>query len=256
MSQYDSGSEQVPDSPAPDAAVGISSTTTAASAASAAPTVLGAPASKTARMSTMTKSLTAVGVAAVIAVGGTIAVTSASAATAGAAQLPSGYGASSTGGADGTVRGGGGGLPGARGPIGTALHGEFVASDPAAATTAGGTTATIVERMQAGSVTAVSATSITVKSTDNFSATYVVPSGLAVTAYSVGTKVMVLAKVSGSTVTLVSIHGPRPAGAAGDRDGFRGRGGPGAEGRVPGATPPSGTGTSGAPSTATTKPTI
>jgi len=99
---------------------------------------------------------------------------------------------------------------GERLPIGNARHGEFVVPDNS--TTAGATT--MVERMQTGSVTAVSATSITVKSTDNFPATDVVPAGFAVTAFPVGTTVRVIAKVSGSTVTLVTLHAARTPGTA------------------------------------------
>lgn len=102
-------------------------------------------------------------------------------------------------------------------------------------------------------------TSITVKGTDNFSATYVVPAGLAVTAFPVGTTVRVIAKVSGSTVTLVTIHAARTPGTAGV-DGKRRSGGPAGpggtdqQGGLPGGTPRQG-GT-GSPSTTTVKPTI
>jgi hypothetical protein len=88
---------------------------------------------------------------------------------------------------------GGGGLPGA-------LHGEYVNSS--------GKTI----RFQTGKVTAVSSTSITVVSTDNYSGTYVVSSATTInngnsqiSAITTGTTVTVSGTASGSTVTATQI---------------------------------------------------
>src|SRR5258708_39143362 len=69
------------------------------------------------------------------------------------------------GGAGGQHGAGGGGGPAAVGP--TSLHGEFVVPDGA-----GGYT---TELTQTGSVTAISPTSITIRSEDGYSQTYVIP---------------------------------------------------------------------------------
>ena len=168
------------------------------------------------KVSTMAKTLTAVGVAAVIAVGGTIAVTQANASTT-SSTTPSGGGPGGGqggfGGAGGGAAGGGGAgggtggfgtgstTQGARGngttsAIGTALHGEFVVASGSS---------TVTERVQTGAVAAVSSTSITVKSTDDYSATYAVGSGLDVSPYTAGTDVTVIATVNGTAVTAFSI---------------------------------------------------
>src|SRR6266496_512390 len=97
----------------------------------------------------------------------------------------------------------GGGFFGLGGPFG-AVHGQFVVPR------SGGGYQTI--DTQRGSVTAVSATSITVKSADGFSKTYQVVSSTNVDAQrdgiatvKTGHQVMVTATVSGSTDTAVSI---------------------------------------------------
>jgi VCBS repeat-containing protein len=162
-------------------------------------------------MSNMTKSLAAVGVAAVLAVGGAIAVTSANASGSTAAAQPPAGQASFQG------TGGGMGRFGAMSVIGNALHGDFTVAEG---------TATVVERLQKGSVTDVSISSITVKSTDGFTATYAVGSGLDVSSFAAGTSVTVLAKVSGNTATAMSVT------AAADNSS-----GPGG---LPGGAPPNG----------------
>ena len=189
----------------------------------------GAPARK--KMSTVAKSLTAVGVAAVIAVGGTIAVTSANAANSSSSQQagPGGGGfGGEQGGFGGATRGGSG-----LSVIGSALHGEFVVAD--------GST-TITERIQTGAVTAVSSTSLTVKSTDDFSATYVIGSWLDVSGFPTGTNVTVVAKVSGTTVTATSVTAARTAttggAGTGSTDGTGSTGGTGDSGGQ--GTPPGG----------------
>ncbi len=153
------------------------------------------------KMSPMAKTLAAVGVAAVVAVGGTVAVTaansSASSAQNGGAQNGGGQGGPGGGGFRGGDGNGGGGFGGnsAVGALSSALHGQFVVAGTSGSTT--------TEQIQTGTVTAVSATSLSVKSTDGFTGTYVVGS-VDVSAAAVGTSVTVLATVSGSTLNLVS----------------------------------------------------
>ncbi len=111
-----------------------------------------------------------------------------------------------------------GGRPGADGfgelaVIGGALHGEFVVPDG---------TATVTERIQTGLVTAVSSTGLSVKSSDGFSATYVLGSGVDVSAFPAGTDVTVIAKVSGSTVTATSVTAARSSSAAAPGGSFSG----------------------------------
>jgi hypothetical protein len=84
------------------------------------------------------------------------------------------------------------------------LHGQFVVAKP------GGGDQTV--DVQNGQVTAVSSTSITVKSSDGFTQTYVVASSTVVDAQrdgigsvKVGNQASVLATVSGSTATAASI---------------------------------------------------
>jgi hypothetical protein len=84
------------------------------------------------------------------------------------------------------------------------VHGQFVVAKP------GGGYQTV--DTQRGSVTAVTGSSITVKSSDGFSKTYQVPSTANVNAQrngissiKTGNQVMVLATVSGSTATATSI---------------------------------------------------
>ena len=103
-----------------------------------------------------------------------------------------------------------GGIPGgparfARGPLGAGLiHGEFTVPK------SGGGYQTIV--VQRGTVTAVSGSSITVKSSDGYTLTYAVPSKTVVGAQAAGIgsvkkgdTVFVTATVTGTTATAVSI---------------------------------------------------
>jgi hypothetical protein len=99
------------------------------------------------------------------------------------------------------------------GPRG-ALHGELVVPQRD-----GTGTQTIV--VQSGNVTAVSATSLTVKSSDGFTATYVITSSTrvaprsgAVTSLKKGDPVHVAATKSGSTLTALMV-GTRPEGPPG-----------------------------------------
>jgi hypothetical protein len=117
-----------------------------------------------------------------------------------------------------------GGRPGASGPAGvdaTSLHGEFVVADGA-----GGYTTVLT---QTGTVTAISQTSITVRSVDGFSQSYVIPTtaGNAGTPpFAVNDQVVIRATRNGQTATITNIGNPQrsappgvdgPGGAAGLR---------------------------------------
>ncbi|QUQ67341.1 DUF5666 domain-containing protein [Kutzneria sp. CA-103260] len=175
------------------------------------------------------KTAAVVAVAAVVAAGGGYGISklvdtgTANAAT----QGPGGFGA-----------GGGGGFAGGRGGAGgiggllSALHGDFTVSDNGSYVT---------ERLQTGEITAVSATSITAKSTDGYTQTYVIDSSTQVdegneqvSALKTGTTVTIIAKLSGGTGTATSISDQQMTG----RGGFGG----GAPGQTPGGTGTGGTG--------------
>ncbi|WP_191246259.1 hypothetical protein [Amycolatopsis deserti] len=124
----------------------------------------------------------------------------------------------------------GGTFPGGRQMGGTAsilreaLHGDFTVS-------ADGGYA--VERFQTGEVSALSATSITVRSEDGYTQAYVIDSSTEKAAnVASGSTVTVLAKVSGDTATATSIT----EGSARQQGGFPGGQGPG----VPGGQGPGG----------------
>jgi hypothetical protein len=92
-----------------------------------------------------------------------------------------------------------GGMPGGQGPgggLGAALHGTFVVSD--------GNGGYVTEETQTGKVTALSATSITVLSSDGYSRSYTVTSN-AVSGVATGHTVRVLATVSGQTATATRV---------------------------------------------------
>lgn len=108
-----------------------------------------------------------------------------------------------------------------RGPAagfpGNALHGEFtVASD-------GGY---VTERMQTGTVSAPSATSITVKSEDGYTQTYAIDSSTEKTGNPAdGSKVIVIAKVPTGTGSATALRIIDPGAGPGGFGGFP-RGGP------------------------------
>ena len=100
--------------------------------------------------------------------------------------------------------GGGGGPSGQHGAVGgpaamapPSLHGEFVVPN-----SAGGYT---TELTQTGTVTAISATSITVRSEDGFSRTYVIPAGSAGAPFAVDDQVVVHATRDGQTATVTNL---------------------------------------------------
>jgi hypothetical protein len=128
----------------------------------------------------------------------------------------------------GGMPGGGGGMPGgAGGPAGpggprgafdgpapaavgaASLHGEFVVPDGA------GGYATVLT--QSGAVTAISPTSITVRSDDGYTQTYVIPStaGNAGAPFAVDDRIVVRATRDGQTATVTNIGNPMPGGPPG-----------------------------------------
>ena len=89
----------------------------------------------------------------------------------------------------------------------TSLHGEFVVPDGA-----GGYT---TELTQTGTVTAISPTSITVRSEDGFSQTYVIPNAAGNTGappFALDDQVVVRATRNGQTATVTNIGNPQQGG--------------------------------------------
>jgi hypothetical protein len=159
----------------------------------------------------MRETATAVGVAAVIAGLGGAAIYAAteggSHSMGGAHQAfgPGGGMPAAPGGQhSGAIAGPGSGAAGA-----TSLHGEFVEQDGA-----GGYTTVLT---QTGTVTAVSATSITVRSEDNFSQIYAISqtSGSASAPFAVDDQVIVRATRTGQTATVTNIGSQQQGGPGG-----------------------------------------
>jgi hypothetical protein len=148
----------------------------------------------------MRETATAVGVAAVIAGLGGAAIYAAT-----GSDSPQ-MGAPHHAAAPGTMPGGPPGI-GAHGP-GTdsapPLHGEFVTPDGS-----GGYTTVLT---QTGTVTAISSTSITVRSDDGYTQAYVVPSGpgSATPPFAVDDPVTIRATRTADTATLTNISNPPP----------------------------------------------
>ncbi|MCG8916383.1 hypothetical protein L6E12_11340 [Actinokineospora sp. PR83] len=169
----------------------------------------GAPApERTAPRWSWRKTAAATAVAVAVAVGGGFAVYAAGNATADQRGGPGG------------MRGGPGGMV-VRGAVGGpmgALHGEFVASD--------GNGGYETKLVQTGEVTAISDTSITAKSADGFTKTYVIDADTVKTAVETGDQVVVLATASGDTATAESVSEGDVMGGPGARGGAL-PGGPG-----------------------------
>jgi hypothetical protein len=168
------------------------------------------------------KTAVAVGVAVLIAAGGGVAIavgtSGSSSASPAQGQGPGGTGG--PGGFGGGARGnfGGGGAAALLG----ALHGDFVVANPA-----GGY---LTERLQTGSVTALSATSITLTSKDGYKQSYTIDSTTKTTGTpKTGDDVTVVAKVNGTTATATTVGEAAQlqagAGAGGRRYGGGTRGG-------------------------------
>jgi hypothetical protein len=152
----------------------------------------------------------AVGVAAVIAALGGAAIYAATEGSSHAIGAPH-----QAFGPGGGMSGGPGGQHGQHGAIGgpgpadvgaTSLHGEFVVPD-----SAGGYTTVLT---QTGTVTAISPTSITVRSEDGYSQTYVIPSTArnAGAPFAMNDKVAVRATRNGQTATVTNIGNPQQDG--------------------------------------------
>ncbi|MFB9180493.1 DUF5666 domain-containing protein [Dactylosporangium sucinum] len=154
-----------------------------------------------------------------IVIGGGVAVANA-ASTGNAVQQGPGGGHGGYGGYGGPGGGPGGGFPGGRGGMergGThgALHGDFVVKDSSGKY--------VTYRLQTGTVTAVSDTSITVKSEDGYSTTFAVNDSTKVGNGSgkigdvkTGNTVTVVGTVDGTTVTATriadtSLRGNKPS---------------------------------------------
>ncbi|MGW7530898.1 hypothetical protein [Amycolatopsis sp. NPDC054798] len=136
------------------------------------------------------KTAIAAGVAVVIAVGGGLAIWAGTSGNdASAQQGPGGFGG------PGGFAGRGG--PGGMAVVREALHGDFVVTDPA-----GGY---VTERMQTGTITELSATSVTLTSKDGYKQTYTLDSSTVKNGSpKSGDNVTVVAKVQGTTATAIS----------------------------------------------------
>lgn len=171
--------------------------------------VWGAPATSAARWG-LRETLTAVGVAAVIAGLGGAAIYAATEGNSRAfggnhqAFIPGGM----PGGPPGPHGGPGGGA-GPAAPEDTSLHGEFVVRNGIDGVDGAGGYTTVVT--QTGSVTAISPTSISIRSDDGFSGTYVIPptAAGATPPFHTGDSVVVRATRSGPTMTVTNIGEPR-----------------------------------------------
>ena len=157
------------------------------------------------------KTAAALAVAAVIAALGGAAIyaaTEGSPHSFGAPHQASGPAGGMPGGPGGQHGAVGGPGPAAVGP--TSLHGEFVVPDGA-----GGYT---TELTQTGSVTAISPTSITIRSEDGYSQTYVIPNtagNAGAPPFAVNDQVVVRATRNGQTATVTNIGNPQQGGPLG-----------------------------------------
>jgi hypothetical protein len=145
------------------------------------------------------KTAAAVGIAVVIAAGGGAAIW---------AATSNGSGTTPGQGGPGGLGGPGGGRFNAMGALDSALHGEFVIAD--------GTT----ELLQTGKVTAVSATSIGLTSTDGYTTSYTIDSAtLMDTGVKTGDQATVIAKKSDNTALSVVDRTNLPQGGGAGRRG-------------------------------------
>ncbi|MDT5102538.1 MAG: hypothetical protein QOI25_51 [Mycobacterium sp.] len=92
-------------------------------------------------------------------------------------------------------------------PDSATLHGEFVVADGT------GTFRTVIS--QTGRVTAISTTSVTARSDDGYSQTYVIPAAAATPPFAVGDPVTIQATRTGQTATVTSMGEPSVAGHRG-----------------------------------------
>ncbi|WP_026423284.1 hypothetical protein [Actinokineospora inagensis] len=145
------------------------------------------------------------------------------------------WAASSSDSSQTSSQGGPGGMGGMRGGMGggadimNALHGEFLVSD-----SSGGTK---TELLQTGKVTAISATSITVVSDDNYTKTYVIDSSTTIGATTTGSSSSSAAVTNGESVTLIATESGDTATATSIRE----KGSTPDGGGMPGGAAPNGT---------------
>ncbi|MFF0501302.1 hypothetical protein ACFYU5_33245 [Nocardia aobensis] len=190
----------------------------------------GAPQAQPAATWSTKKSLAAVGIAAVIAAAG-----------GGVVYAATHSGGSEHGGPGGPGTSWGGGRnasgPGGMGMVGASLHGQFVIAD--------GNGGYTTEITQTGTVTAVSDTSITAKSADNFSQTYTISGSTQHSDVKVGDTVRIQGTEANGTATATAITSGTESGQTGGRTGRSsrfggmaqddpGQNGPGPDGAAPG----------------------
>jgi len=176
----------------------------------AEPQVWGAPQPSPRRWG-LRETAAAVGVAAVIAVLGGAAIYAATEGNShsfGPPHQAFGPGGGMPGGPGQGLHGATGG-PGAAAMGSPSLHGEFVVPD--------GTGGYTTQLTQTGTVTAISPTSITVRSEDGYSQTYVIPNaaGSASAPFAVDDQVVVRATRNGQTATVTNIGNPQQGGPLG-----------------------------------------
>ncbi|OXR41155.1 hypothetical protein B7C42_06751 [Nocardia cerradoensis] len=172
------------------------------------------------------KSLAAVGIAAVIAAAGggvVYAATHSGGSEHGGPGGPGGPGTSWGGGRNASG-------PGGMGMTGASLHGQFVISD--------GNGGYTTEITQTGTVTAVSDTSITAKSADNFSQTYTISGSTQHSAVKVGDTVRIQGTEVNGTATATAITSGTESGRTDGRTGRSSRFGGMAQGGDPGQNGP------------------
>ncbi|MCU1687316.1 MAG: hypothetical protein JWQ81_8055 [Amycolatopsis sp.] len=171
------------------------------------------------------KTAVAVGVAVLIAAGGGVAIAVGTSGSSSASPAQ-GQGPGGTGGPGGFGGGARGNFGGGAAALVGALHGDFVVANPA-----GGY---LTERLQTGSVTTLSATSITLTSKDGYKQSYTIDSTTKTTGTpKTGDDVTVVAKVSGTTATATTVGeaAQLQAGAGGRRYGGGGQGVPPTDGQ-------------------------
>ncbi|MGW0057834.1 hypothetical protein ACWDXV_20990 [Nocardia nova] len=183
----------------------------------------GAPQTRPAATWSTKKSLAAVGIAAVIAAAGGGVVYAATHSDGSAHGGPGGAG-TSWGGGHNTAG------PGGMGMTGQSLHGQFVISD--------GNGGYTTEITQTGTVTAVSDTSITAESADNFTQTYTISGSTQHSAVKVGDTVRIQGTEANGTATATAITSGTESGQMGGRTGRSGRFGGMAQGGDPGQNGP------------------
>ncbi|MCC3315322.1 hypothetical protein [Nocardia africana] len=164
----------------------------------------GAPQTQPAATWSAKKSLAAVGIAAVIAAAGGGVVYAATHSGGSEHGGPGGPG-TSWGGGHNTAGPGGMGMPG------SSLHGQFVISD--------GNGGYTTEITQTGTVTAVSDTSITARSADNFTQTYTISAATRHSEVKVGDTVRIQGTEANGTATATAITTGTESGQMGGRTG-------------------------------------